>query len=108
MVVRSARLIRPEQDTSRRHPAAAALGWRPFRDEFGVVGLEQQPASYYRAAAARARRLRAEATTRRLKEHLGEEVARYERLAEEIERASEPGSELAPAEAAASARRGTE
>jgi hypothetical protein len=43
----------------------------------------------------------AEATSRRLKEHLGEEVARYERLAEEIERASEPGSDFAPAEAAA-------
>ena len=78
--------------------------WRPFRDEFGVVGLEQQPASYYRTAAARARRLRAEATTRRLKEHLGEEVTRYERLAEEIERASEPGSEFAPAEATATSR----
>jgi len=78
-------------------PATPAPGWRPFRDKFGVVGLEQQPASYYRAAAARARRLWAEATTRRLKEHLEEEVARYERLAEEIERASEPGSEFAPA-----------
>src|SRR5437762_1478676 len=74
MVVRSARLIRPEQDTSRRHPAAAALGWRPFRDKFGVVGLEQQPASYYRAAAARAWRLQAEATTRRRKENPGGEA----------------------------------
>ena len=102
MVVGSAQLIRPERDAGRRHPAAAALGWRPFRDKFGVVGLEQQPASYYRAAAARARRLRAEATTRRLKEHLGEEVARYERLAEEIERASEP--DFTPAETAATSR----
>ena len=101
MVVGSARVVRPERDTGQRHPAAAALGWRPFRDKFGVVGLEQQPASY-RAAAARARRLRAEATTRRLKEHLGEEVARYERLAEEIERASEP--DFAPAETAATSR----
>jgi hypothetical protein len=84
-----------------RHSATAATGRHPFRDKFGVVGLEQQPGSYYRAAAARARRLRAEATTRRLKEHLGEEVARYERLAEEIERASEPGSDFAPAEPAA-------
>jgi len=67
--------------------------------------LEQQPATYYRAAAARARRLRAEATTRRLKlkEHLGEEIARYERIAEEIERASEPGSDFARAEATATA-----
>lgn len=79
-------------------------GGGSFRDKFGVVGLEQQPASCYRAAAARARRLRAEATTRRLKEHLGEEVARYERLAQEIERASQPGSDFAPAEAAATSR----
>ena len=104
MVVGSAQLIRPERDTGRRHPTTAAPGWRPFRDKFGVVGLEQQPASYYRAAAARARRLRAEATTRRLKEHLGEEVARYERITEEIERASEPGSDFAPAETAATSR----
>ena len=94
--VGSARLVRPERGTGLATPATAAPGWRPFRDNLGVVGLGQQPASYYRAAAARARRLRAEATTRRLKEHLGEEVARYERLAEEIERASEPGSDFAP------------
>jgi hypothetical protein len=43
----------------------------PVSRQFGVVGLEQQPASYYRAAAARARRLRAEATTRRLRSTLG-------------------------------------
>jgi hypothetical protein len=104
MVCRLGPLFRPERDTGRRHSATAATEWRPFRDKFGVVGLEQQPASYYRAAAARARSLRAEATTRRLKEHLGEEVARYERLAEEIERASEPGSDFAPAEAAATSR----
>ena len=101
-VVGSARSIRPERDTGWRHPAAAALGWRPFRDKFGVVGLEQQPASDYRAAAARARRLRAFPTTRRLKEHLGEEVAGCERLAEEIERASEP--DFAQTETAATSR----
>ena len=66
--------------------------------------MVQQPASYYREAAARARMLRAETTTPRLKEHLGKEVARYERLAEEIERASEPGSDFAPVEAAAASR----
>lgn len=96
--------VSARKDTGRRLSATA---WRSFGDKFGVVGLEQQPASYYRAAAARARRLRAEATTRRLKEHLGEEVARYERLAQEIERASEPGSDFAPAEAAATSRRET-
>ena len=80
-------------------------GGAQFETSSEVVRLEQQPASdYHRAAAARARRLRAEATTRRLKEHLGEEVTRYERLAEEIERASEPGSEFAPAEATATSR----
>ena len=51
--------------------------------------LEQQPAAYYRAAVARARMLQAEATTPRLKKYLGEVVARCERLAEEVVRASE-------------------
>jgi hypothetical protein len=60
---------------------------------FGVLPIEQKPAAYYRAAAARARRLRAEATTRWLKDRLGAEIARYERIAEEIARASERGSE---------------
>jgi hypothetical protein len=50
--------------------------------------MEQQPAAYYRTAAARAQRLQAEATTPRLKQYLGEEIARYERLAEEVETAS--------------------
>jgi hypothetical protein len=104
MVYRPARLFRPDRDTGRRHLATAATGWRLLRHKFGVVGLEQQPASYYRAAAARARRLLAEATTRGLKEHLGEEVARYEQLAEEIERVSEPGSDFAAAEVAATSR----
>ena len=51
---------------------------------------EQQPAIYYRAAAARARRLRAEATTVWSKEYLTEAVARHEQIAAEIERTSEP------------------
>ena len=53
--------------------------------------LKQRLAAYYRAAAARGRRLLAEATTPWLKEHLGAEIARHEQLAEEIDRASEPG-----------------
>ena len=53
--------------------------------------LKQRLAAYYRAAAARGRRLLAEATTPWLKEHLGAEIARHEQIAEEIERASEPG-----------------
>jgi hypothetical protein len=103
MVCGLARLFRPEHP-GRRHPAASATGWRLLRTRFGVVGLKQQPASYYHAAAVRARRLLAEATTHGLKEHLGEEVACYEQLAEEIERASEPGSDFAAAEVAATSR----
>jgi len=51
---------------------------------------QRSPAAYHRAAAARARRLRAEATTRWLKEHLEDAIARHDQIAEEIERASEP------------------
>ena len=47
--------------------------------------LEQQPVAYYREAAARARRLYAEATTPRLKRYLVEVIARCERLQREIE-----------------------
>jgi hypothetical protein len=46
--------------------------------------LEERPTAYYRTAAARARRLEAEATTLWLKQYLGEVIARCERLAEEI------------------------
>ena len=52
--------------------------------------LEQRSAVYHRTAAAKARRLREEATTRRLKEQLEDVIARHEQIAEEIERASEP------------------
>jgi hypothetical protein len=106
MVYRPARLFRPDRDTGRRHLATAATGCAccDTSSELSDWRLEQQPASYYRAAAARARRLLAEATTRGLKEHLGEEVARYEQLAEEIERVSEPGLDFAAAEVAATSR----
>lgn len=49
----------------------------------------QQPAEYYRAAAARARSLEQDATTPRVKQHLRELIERYDRLAGEIERASD-------------------
>jgi hypothetical protein len=52
--------------------------------------MEQRSAAYHRAAAARARRLRAEATTPWLKEHLENTIAQHEQIAAEIERASEP------------------
>ena len=60
--------------------------------------MEQRSAAYHRAAAARARRLRAEATTRWSKEHLEEEIARHEQIADEIERASEPDANAASAQ----------
>jgi hypothetical protein len=50
---------------------------------------EEVSAAYYRTAAARASRLRAEATTPRLKQYLRELIARCERLAEEIASAAE-------------------
>jgi len=48
-----------------------------------------QSAEYHRAAAARVRKLRADATTRWLKEHLEDEIVRHEQIAEEIERVSD-------------------
>ena len=50
---------------------------------------EEVSVAYYRAAAARARRLQAEATTPRLKQYLRELIARCERLEGEIASASE-------------------
>ena len=49
---------------------------------------EEVSVEYYRTAAARARRLQADATTPRLKQYLGEVIARCELLAGEVERAS--------------------
>ncbi len=46
---------------------------------------EQQPAGYYRAASARARRLEADATTLKVKQYLRELIARCDRMAEEME-----------------------
>jgi hypothetical protein len=66
--------------------------------------LDIKTSEYHRAAAARARRLRDEATTRRVKEQLQDEIAQHEQIAEEIERASEPDVDtiLPESEAAAS------
>ena len=49
--------------------------------------LKGQPAAYYRAAVARARRLEAEATTSRAKQHLRDLMHKCERFAEEAEEA---------------------
>ena len=60
--------------------------------------MEQRSATYHRAVAARARRLRAEATTPWLKEHLENAIAQHEQIAAEIERASGPDRDAASAE----------
>ena len=52
--------------------------------------MERRSGAYYRAAATRARRLRAEATKPWLKEHLENAIVQHEQIAAEIERASEP------------------
>jgi hypothetical protein len=62
---------------------------RFFRTRSEVI-LEWKSADYHRAAAARVRGLLAEATTRWLKEHLDDAIARHEQVAAEVERASEP------------------
>ena len=49
---------------------------------------EQQPPTYYRTAAARARRLQADATTPSVKQYLDKMIAHCEQLAGE----GEPGS----------------
>ena len=46
---------------------------------------EAQPATYYRTAAAQARRLQANATTPRVKQYLDEMIAHCERLAGKVE-----------------------
>ena len=52
---------------------------------------EEQPASYYRTAAARARRLQADATTPRVKQYLDKMIVHCERLAGKVEQpASHP------------------
>jgi len=57
--------------------------------------MEQRSAAYHRAAAARARKLREEATTPWLKEHLENTITQHEQIAAEIERASEPDRDAA-------------
>jgi hypothetical protein len=69
--------------SERDRPAVASYG------EEAEWTSRQQPAEYYRAAAARARSLERDATTARIKQHLRELIDRYERLAGEIERTSE-------------------
>jgi hypothetical protein len=49
------------------------------------TGLEGLSAAHYHAAAARARKLHAEATTPRLKQYLRELITRFEGLAREVQ-----------------------
>src|SRR5580704_5119663 len=46
---------------------------------------EEQPATYYRTTAARARKLQADATTPRVKQYLDTMIAHCERLAGKVE-----------------------
>jgi hypothetical protein len=46
---------------------------------------EEQPATYYRTTAARARKLQADATTPRVKRYLDKMIAHCERLAGKVE-----------------------
>jgi hypothetical protein len=56
---------------------------------------EQQPATYYRTAAARARRLQADATTPTVKRYLDEMIAHCERLAGKVEPGLSPARSVA-------------
>ena len=60
--------------------------------------MERRSASYHHAAAARARRLWAEATTPWVKDRLEVEILIHEQIAAEIERASEPHTQGASSE----------
>jgi hypothetical protein len=57
--------------------------------------LERKSATYHRAEADRTRRLLAEATTLRLKEHLEAAIAQHEQMAAKVERASQPDPDAA-------------
>jgi hypothetical protein len=59
-----------------KHARPSGVG--RFEHAFGAEPLEQRSAAYHRAAAARARNFRAEATTAWTKEHLEGEIARHE------------------------------
>jgi hypothetical protein len=58
----------------------------------GLTPTPKQPADYYRCEAARLRRLASEATTPAVKQHLSEQAAQLDRLAERLEDVWTPGS----------------
>ena len=51
---------------------------------------EEQPATYYRTAAVRARRLQADVTTPRVKQYLAKMIVHCERLAGKVEQPASP------------------
>ena len=55
--------------------------------------LEEQPAAYYRSAAARARILQADVTTIRVRQYLDKMIAHCERLAGGVELGVSPRSD---------------
>ena len=59
---------------------------------------EEQPVTYYRTTAARARKLQADATTPRVKQYLDTMIAHCERLAGKVER------DISPSRSATSGR----
>jgi hypothetical protein len=69
-----------------------------FKKALGGRSLEQKSAAYHRAAAARARRLLAQATTPRVKNRLEVEMVQHQQIAAEIESACEPDTEGASSE----------
>jgi hypothetical protein len=56
-----------------------------FEQLSGCWSSEQQPATYYRTAAAQARKLQADATTLRVKQYLDKLIAHCEGLAGKVE-----------------------
>jgi hypothetical protein len=69
----------PPEESQAAIPTGGAVEWEQ----------KQEPAEYYRAAAARARALEQDATTPRVKQHLRDLIDRYDRLAGEVERTAE-------------------
>jgi len=53
---------------------------------------EQQPATYYRTAAAQARRLQADATTPKMKQYFDKMIAHCERFAGKVEPGTSPAT----------------
>jgi hypothetical protein len=56
-----------------------------INESLNWAGSEEVSAAYYHAAAARARKLHAEATTPRLKQYLRQLIAKLEGLARDVQ-----------------------